>query len=389
MERIDREINFFWCYDAPRFDFQDNDNAVFSIRWKGEINPPESGEYTFEIIHNDSVLLFINDQVIIEDKRGEGRRSTTASVKINLKKSEKYQIRLEYFNNSGQAEIKLGWKIPGQDLIKEAADLAKKSDVAVIFAGLSDHFESEGRDREFLVLENQDELINEVMKVNPNTIVVLITGTPVLMNSWIDKVPAVVQAWYGGQEGGKSIADVLLGDINPSGKLPCTFYKKLKDSPGFNDYKNHDLQSNYSEGLYIGYRNVDKNNLDVQFPFGHGLSYTRFEYSNMKMNHIDDYNYNVSVDIKNTEERTGTEVIQLYVSDIKSSVDRPIKELKGFNKVELNPGEKKTIQMKLDKSSFAYFDTDKNQWMVEPGDFGIMVGGSSKDIRLKEILTLK
>lgn len=273
------------------------------------------------------------------------------------------------------------------DLIQEATSLAATSDVAVIFVGNSLMIESEGFDRKSLNLPaGQDELIEAVAKTNKNTIVVLNVGAPVLMGHWIDQVPAVVNAWFGGEEIGNAIADVLFGDANPSGKLPITFPKEWKDSPAYGRYPGENGSVNYDEGLYVGYRHFDKHNVEPQFPFGYGLSYTTFTYSDLKVSSGEPAQ--VSLNLRNSGPREGAEVVQLYIHDVQSSVDRPVKELKAFRRVVLKPGETQTVSFALDKSALAFYDVIKEDWVAEPGTFEVLVGASSRDIRLKATFEL-
>ena len=201
---------------------------------------------------------------------------------------------------------------------------------------------------------------------------------------WIDKVPCVVQAWYGGMEAGSAIADVVFGDVNPSGKLPITFPKRLEDSPAHAIGQYNDQDCEYKEGLLVGYRYYDTKNVEPLFPFGHGLSYTRFEYSNLS---VDPRTLEVRVDVANVGERAGKEVVQLYVRDVASSLPRPAKELKGFEKIELAPGEKKRISFRLNERALAFYDPAAKRWVTEPGDFDILIGSSSRDIRLQKRFT--
>jgi beta-glucosidase len=272
-------------------------------------------------------------------------------------------------------------------LLAEAVDLARKSDVALLFVGDGPKIESEGFDRKSLALPaGQEELIQAVAKANRNTVVVLNAGAPVLMSKWLGQVPALVNAWFPGQEGGHAIADVLFGDANPSGKLPVTFLKEEKDSPAYGHYPGENSEVEYAEGIYVGYRHFDKHNIQPLFPFGFGLSYTKFAYSDLKVSPAkagSDQPVEVSLKLANTGPRTGAEVVQLYVRDVKSSLDRPVKELKAFERVELKPGEARTVAFKLDQSALSYFDPAKKAWVAEPGAFEVQVGSSSRDIRLK------
>lgn len=277
--------------------------------------------------------------------------------------------------------------------LKEATKTAKTSDVAIVFAGLSNSIESEGKDREDLSLpHNQEKLIKAVSKVNKNTVVVLNSGAPVLMNNWLEQIPALVEVWYPGQEGGNAIADILFGKVNPSGKLPMTFPKKWEDSPAYGNYPGKDGVLHYKEGIFVGYRHFDKKNIEPLFPFGHGLSYTTFSYGDLKITPKKvkkNENVEVRLTIKNTGLCEGAETVQLYLSDIKASVERPPKELKGFKKVYLKPNEKKRISLILKPSDMEFFDACRRDWFAEPGKFKVMVGSSSRDIRLEGDFRLK
>lgn len=276
-----------------------------------------------------------------------------------------------------------------EKLLAEAVEAAKKAKTAVIFAGLPDAFESEGFDRSHMRMPNcQNELIAKVAAVQPNTVVVLHNGSPVEM-PWADQVKGIVEAYLGGQAVGGAVFDVLFGKVNPSAKLPETFPLKLEDNPSYLSYIGEGDMVEYREGIFVGYRYYDKKKMQVLFPFGHGLSYTTFEYSNLRTDKDsmkDTDIMEVSVDIKNTGNVAGKEVVQLYVADKESTVIRPVKELKGFEKVELAPGETKTVTFKLDKRAFAYYSVKIHDWHVETGAFEIMVGASSADIRVtKEV----
>jgi len=380
--RCDKQINFNWGYDAPHSILhKENHRRLCSIRWTGQLLPPKTGIYHLKLINNDGIRLYLDDKLQIDNWKQN--RLKFNGVSLELTAGKHYDLRIEYFYNGGISIVKFGWDMPDHDSIAEAVALAKDSDAAVIFAGLSDRFESESYDRVRLELPNQDKLIKAVAKVNPNTVVVLNTGSPILMNEWIDDAAAVVEAWYPGQEGGNAIADILLGNYNPGGKLPFSFIKKYEDSPAFKDYKDKRLKSPYSEGIFVGYRYLDKHHIEPLFPFGHGLSYTSFKYSNLKIDSPGDGTCLVHVDIKNTGKRSGAEVVQVYVRDVECSLERPEKELKGFQKIFLEPGAKQTVQITLNQDAFSFFHPEKKQWITEPGEFEIWIGSSSKDIRLK------
>lgn len=276
---------------------------------------------------------------------------------------------------------------PPQELREEAVAVARHSDVAVVVVGNSPKLEGEGFDRKSMDLPaGQDELIEAIAGANRNTIVVIAAGAPVTMTRWIGRVSAVVYAWYGGQEAGHAIGDVLFGAVNPSGKLPVTFPKALQDSPAYGHYPGENLHVEYAEGIYVGYRWFDKHDVEPLFPFGHGLSYTTFDYGQLKISPgriAVGKAVGVSVSVRNSGTRAGAEVAQLYLQQPPSRVDRPVKELKGFRRVMLQPGETQTVSFTLDKAAMSFYDSAVHDWVAEPGRFTVLVGASSRDIRAK------
>lgn len=385
---IDKTINFMWNDKGPFEDFpQDN----FSVRWNGYIKVDQSGRYTLDVASDDGVRLYLDDKLVIDDWNDHAL--LTNSYTVNLEANKFYKIKLEYYENGGGAIVKLGWRKPNDELIVDAINAAKNSDVAIVFAGTNYTYESEGYDRKDLSLPNdQDELINQIAAANKNTIVVLTTGSPVLMDKWIDKVDGLIEAWFAGEQAGNAIAEILLGEANPSGKLPMTFPKRWEDCSAFNTYKKEDGTTRYEDGIYVGYRHFEKNKIEPLFPFGYGLSYTTFEYSgiNLSSKEIDNNDkLTISLKLKNTGRSKGSEVVQLYINDLQSSVDRPVKELKAFKKVSLNPGEEKVVELTIDQNALSFFDTHKKMWIAEPGKFEVLIGSSSKDIKLKDTFNLK
>jgi len=235
-----------------------------------------------------------------------------------------------------------------------------------------------------------------VEKANPRTVVVLNTGDPVTMSKWVDKTPALVEMWYGGQEGGHALASILFGDVNPSGKLPVSFPKEWKDSPAAANYPGENLKVNYAEGIYVGYRYFDTKNVEPQFPFGFGMSYTSFAYSDLEVirsieivDNVAAFKAFVSVKVKNTGSRAGAEVVQLYLHDGYAKIDRPVHELKGFQRVELKPGETRKVRFQLHRADLSYWSPEKKDWVADPGTFEIQIGASSRDIRLHAPLELR
>lgn len=290
-----------------------------------------------------------------------------------------------------------------EQLIAEAVDVAKDADYVIFVGGLNkdNHQDCEDSDRAGLELPyNQDAVIEALAAVNPNLVVVNISGNAVAM-PWVDKVPAIVQAWFLGSEGGNALASVLTGDVNPSGKLPMTFPARLSDVgahavgqyPGTprNDGSNI-VDIEYREGIFVGYRWADKNKIQPLFPFGHGLSYTTFDYGKATIDKTEgsaDDVFTVSIPVTNTGDRAGREIVQLYVSDLKTTLPRPVKELKGFKKISLEPGQTETVTFEISRGDLSYFDADKHAWVVDPGKFEALVGASSRDIRSKVAFKVK
>lgn len=377
------------------FDFGDNapvsevDKDRFSVRFSGYIRVPATDDYTLCTYSDDGVRLYIDDKLVIENWTDHGPTPDLYTKKFVVGKV--YKLRLDFYDNMQGSVIKLGLA-KASDLdkqIQDAVETAKKADVALIFGGSADNIESEGVDMVSMDMPyRQKQLIEEVSKVNKNTVVVLNGGTPLNLD-WLPKVKGLLLMYYLGQETGNAIASVLFGDVNPAGKLPYSYIKDLSQSPGMKEYKDKSLKVHYDEGIFLGYRYLDKNKLEPQFPFGFGLSYTTFEYSNLKIEQKGTESYSVTFDVKNTGKVAGNEVAQLYLSDKECSVPRPLKELKDFTRVSLNPGEIKTVAMKLAHRDFAFWDVNTNNWKVEPGAFEVLVGASSRDIKLKQEIDLK
>jgi beta-glucosidase len=369
------------------------DQESFSLRLEGFFTPKESGTHRLGLSAVGWAKLYLDDKLVI-DHSSDSDMAKQLTAELKLEGGQRYPIKIEYYwkGNPRWRSLAFGHQPPhARDLIAEAVQLARKSDVVVLVAGLNGEWESEGFDRADMKLPGaQDELIERVVKANKNTIVVLNAGSPVEM-PWIDKVPAVLQLWYDSQEQGNALADVLFGDVSPSGKLPTTFPVRLQDNPAHINYPGENGKVRYGEGIFVGYRYYDEKEIEPLFPFGHGLSYTTFKYSNLRLSArslTPNELLKVRVDVTNTGKVTGKEVVQLYVRDVKSTIARPPKELKAFAKIELAPGQTKTIRFTLDREAFWYFDVTRDTWTTEPGDFEILVGASSRDIRLSETFTL-
>lgn len=366
----------------------------FSVRMEGFFTPKESGTHIFGLAGIGWCRLYLDDEVII-DHTSDSDMGKQLLAEVELEGGKSYAIKVDYYwqGSPRWRSVMLGHQ-PPQPLepIAEAVKLAKKVDVVVLVASLNSEWEAEGFDRVDMKLPgDQDKLIRKVAKANKNTIVVLNVGSAVEM-PWIDKVPAVVQLWYDSQEQGNALADVLFGDVNPSGKLPTTFPVRLEDNPAYINYPGENGRVRYGEGIFVGYRYYDKKDITPRFPFGHGLSYTRFKYSNLRLSAktiTPSDTLKVKVDVTNTGKAAGKEIVQLYVRDVKSTFARPDKELKAFKKLELKSKQKKTVAFTLDREAFWYFDVAKNDWNTEPGEFEILVGASSRDIREKRSVMLE
>ncbi len=365
-----------------------------SVRWTTRLTVPEDGRYQISLSHNSTVRLYLDDRLILEsrstslpDRAGGG----PASAVCELKAGQAVGLRLDYLRDPGQEIIfyKLGIGLtfdPGADpRLARAVELARRSEAALVFAGYPDAYESEGTDRPDIdLMGRQDELIAAVAAVNPRTVVVLNTGAPVRM-PWLDRVAAVVQAYYPGLENGNAVASVLLGQVNPSGKLTVTYPVRIEDSPAYiNSSYPECREVVYGEGVFVGYRYFDKKDVKPLFPFGHGLSYTTFAYSGLQLpgKVKAGERFKVALKVKNTGKVAGKEVVQLYVADTRSALPRPPQELKGFAKVALGPGQTKTVSFSLDERSLAYYDPARKGWVAEPGEFEVRIGSSSRDIRL-------
>ncbi len=389
----DSKIDFSWGWANPR---PEVDKRSFSVRWSGQLTPPASGEYKIGLAGAQcGYRLYLDGKLIINEWNEAANENFEAtftainkSVNVSLTKDITVDVRIEFHKIGNRNFIRFEWEIPGNNSIEMAKKAAKESDAVVIFAGLSNFFEGGNNDRPNIDLPGeQNKLISEIAKVNPNTIVVLINGSALAM-PWINDVKSVLEAYYPGQEGGNAIANVLFGNVNPSGKLPETFPVKLSDTPAYNFYPGANDKITYSEGIYVGYRHYDTKNIAPLFPFGFGLSYTKFAYSNLKID-TTQKTLKASFDLKNTGDYDGAEVVQLYLHKVKTSEDRPSKELKNFEKIFLKKGESQHVSLDIEEADLMFFSQKRNKWVTEPGEFEVLIGSSSRDIRLKGIFSKK
>ena len=379
--RTDGPLQLDWNTAAPGFGLA---RTHFSVRWTGTLTAPASGKYTLAIMSDDGCRLIFDGKTLIDNWLPSSGAPRTAVV--TLEAGHAYPIRCEYYQAEGRAFFHLNWLLPGRSdtslAFSEAARAAASADMAVVFVGSSD--EGEGTDRPSLALPyGQDALIEAVAKANKNTVVVLNNGTPCLM-PWLAQIPAVLEAWFPGEEGGTALASILFGDVNPSGHLPDTLGVRREDYPDTGHFPGVKGKVDYAEGIYVGYRHFDKAGIAPLFPFGHGLSYTTFRYANLTVGGPGpgpDGVFNVRFDVTNTGTRAGAEVVQLYVHDTAPQIDKPVRELKGFARVPLQPGQTLMVALRLTPRDLAYCDVPGKQWRADAGTYEIQVGASSRDIR--------
>jgi beta-glucosidase len=357
----------------------------FSVRWTAHIHSDKGGPHLFATSSDDGIRVYLDDKLVIDDWNEHAEHMDTATVPLMA--GAHYTVRVEYFQAGGDSEARFGWG-PAVDARRDAVEAARHADVAVVCAGFTMHLEGEGWDRTYELPSGQPELIRAVAAANPRTIVVLSGGGGVDWTGWLDKVPAVVHAWYPGQEGGRAVADILYGVVNPAGRLPASFERLPKDNPSAPYYmKESDAKAGravYGEGLFTGYRGYDRAGVEPQFCFGHGLSYTTFEYTDLTTTPAAGKEpVEVTLKVRNTGTRAGTETVQVYVAQRHADVPRPPKELKGFTKVALKAGESRQVTVTLPPDAFAYWHPARKQWVVDPGWFDILVGASVRDIRLR------
>ena len=388
--RMDQQLDFNWFTNAPVPQLP-TDN--FSARWEGRLVPVTSGTYELGARADDAVRVFLDDELLVENWRDGGARTVTK--RVELKAGREYKLRVEYYEHYANGELRLVWSPPNlaQDLRQEAVAKAKEADVVVMALGLSPQLEGEemdvklegfrGGDRTKLELpEAQEELLKAVEATGKPVVLVLLSGSALAVNWAKDNVPAIVQAWYPGEEGGAAVADVLFGDYNPAGRLPVTFYKSADDLPPFTDYRLDGKTYRYFKG-------------EPLYPFGYGLSYTRFKYANLSLSAKTvkpAEKLRVHVDVQNAGALAGDEVVQLYVADVAASVRVPVRSLRGVQRIHLKPGERRRVSFILAPADLALID-ERGRRVLEPGEFRVSVGGKQPgftgraDAQTTEVLT--
>jgi beta-glucosidase len=372
--RVDKVINFQWTLSAPAPEIN---HDFYSVRWTGTLRAPRTGRYRIGLDGDDGYRLYLDDRLVIDNWKKQ--TYSTRLTEFSFEKGHDYAIRVEFFEPVGNAHLKLIWTVDTEDdwqaKIDEAAAAAKKADVAIVVAGIK---EGEFQDRASLALPgHQEELIQRIAATGKPVVVLLVGGSAITMSSWLDKAQAIADVWYPGEEGGHAVASVLFGDEDPAGRLPISFPISEAQLPWVYNHKPTGRGDDYNNltGLPL-------------FPFGFGLSYTHFEYSDLQLDKpvmVGAGSTTVTCTVKNTGTRAGDEVVQLYTRQLTSSLDRPVIELKGFQRIHLLPGEARKVSFILSTPVLQSLDKDLH-WVVEPGDYQIMIGASSRDLRLREIL---
>ncbi len=381
-------IDFMWEMRSPDMEKLGTDR--FAAIYTGTFLPPVSGTYTFRVTADDDAYLRVDGNQLMHSSSKEGR------VTADLRAGTPVSFEIGMCERDGDASVRFEYALPMDDqafaaTLKKLEIRARQNDAVIFVGGVNHGVETEGRDRRNIDFPQlQTRLIQALGQMNPRTVVVLYNGAPFLVGPWLDSAAAVLEAWYPGVEGGNAIGRILFGDVNPSGRLPFTWPNSLEETPAHALGTQTRDRIDYKEGIYVGYRYYDRQQLKPQFPFGFGLSYTSFEYEALSVKTSADAEYPVTatVTLKNTGDGTGKEVVQVYVSDLESSLDQPVKELAGFLKVDLKPGESKTVDIPLHWTAFQFFDPVSSHWKLEPGAFKIIAARSATEPQKETLIKL-
>ncbi len=389
-KNIDTLFNYMWigANPIPEAGRRDGNDQRFSVRWEATLTAPATRDYTFESRTTAGAgRIYIDDKLVVANEKGN-RYLFCEQGTIHLEKGKEYRLRMEYIKTGGTADFRIGWDYENVEWLEQAKELAKSSDAVILCVGLSGQMgETEAGDRRHLNLfPAQENLIREIGKINKNTTVAITAGSAITMQSWMDSVPSIIMSWYAGEQGGYALLDLVTGEVSPSGRLPITFPLSLDQYPADFHSKGETVQ--YKEGLYVGYKYFEKEQKDLLFPFGYGMSYTQFKYSDMSAKVVGDNKVEVSATITNTGSYDGEEVVQLYVGDVKCSVDRPAKELKEFAKVFVAKGKSQKVTFTLESEAFQFWSPTTKDWVVEPGEFVIYLGASATDMRCNKSVKL-
>jgi beta-glucosidase len=384
LERTESSIDANWEMRSPDPTVVHSDD--FGAEYEAVLTPPLSGYYTVRLSGQNSATLYLNGQPFLTNNAPDGFHST--SLEVYFDAGAAYPLRVSYHAGVGDAALHLEWSLPrtAEELDAEVRDASPKlrSADAVIFAGGWNHgLDTEGLDRRNMDFPSgQGELIRRVASLNPRTIVVLMHGSPFTVSGWIESVPALLDAWYPGMEGGNAIAEAIVGDIDPAGKLTFSWPKRLRDSPTYSIGTADKDNVNYNEGIFVGYRYFDTRDIAPQFPFGFGLNYSDFTYSGLTAVRSSQ-GFHISFSVKNVSPRLGTQVVQLYIAPPKSAAPRPVHELRGFKRITLKPDEAGQVSFDIDAASFRHWDTSTHAWRNDPGDYIVQVGDSSRNLPLQ------
>lgn len=390
--RTDSTVEVNWTEGAPRTGMNPDD---FGVRWTGMLRAPQNGMYRLGAFTTMKTEIYLNDSLItrsIQPNRNDEfpEARVAQSQLIQLEAGRDYKLRIEAHESYGDAQLQLVWSAPSETLAAEAESVARQADAVVMFMGLTANLEGEemrvqipgfrGGDRTNIDLPAaQQALLERITALGKPTVLVLMNGSAIAVNWAQSNMPAIVEAWYPGQAGGQGIADVLFGDYNPAGRLPVTFYKSVNDLPPFEDYK----MANRTYRFFKG---------EALYPFGHGLSYTTFGYKNLRAS-AESVGANdtvtVRVDVTNTGRRAGDEVVQLYAEHMGSKVERPIRDLRGYQRIRLNAGQTRTVSFRVPVKSLAYWDAETDKWVVEPERIRFRAGASSADLRVEKIISVR
>jgi beta-glucosidase len=377
--KVESQVNFMWEMRGP-------DPAIapdgFRAQFIGKIIPPVTGSYAIKVTAGGKATIYAGEtggQPLAVASREDGRPTATALVQ--MEQGKPFTLRIEYTRQPGDAALSLAWQTPASPQWAAIDEAVQKAETVIVVGGIDHSLDTEGWDRPDMHFPaDQQNLINRVAKLNPRTVVVMINGSPLELGGWLPNVPAVVEAWYPGMEGGNAVADILFGKVNPSGRLPFSWPKVLADSPSHKlATENRDIV-NYQDGLMVGYRYYDTKHAEPQFPFGYGLSYTTFSFGKLTAAKAKGA-ISVKLPVKNTGTREGKETVQIYIRPLKPSVSRPIHELKAFTKIALKPGQAGQAAFQLKADAFSYYDVKSKAWRVDPGTYEIQAGASSRDIR--------
>ncbi len=378
-------LNFNWGKSSPNEEILGTD--YYSARYTGYLRVPSSGTYQLALTSDDGSRLWLDDELVIDN--WYDHTSKTEATELNLQGGRDYKLKVEYYEGTGDASLQLGY-LKGDLGGSTIADEAKGCNAVIVTAGFGSDIEKEGKDRPWALPEEQVDLIKEAAAACPSTIVVLYTGGAVDVSSWIDQVKGVIWAGYPGQEGGTALAQIIAGKVNPSGHLTATWGKRWEDYPCHDNFyeKKGENAIDYTERLLVGYRGFDTQGIEPQFPFGYGLSYTTFAVSNLKVKKSSK-ECKVTVDVKNTGKMAGAQVVQVYVAPQNAAAGEPAQTLRGFEKVMLNPGQKKTVDIILDDNAFSTYKVHRKAFTPSPGKYNIKVGFSSRQLPLSKEIEIK